>query len=182
MNMVETKTTLKQKLVIILGILYILYRVTSIVLNLQSYNSADAVIYLASTFIQFTCMAISMILITFRKKTIALILTITALLICLLNQYVIPYGEVDSFAKTLYYMLEYILLVVYILGGDDKNRNSLIWCGLFIVSTILSVFEIANYFSVKNLMLLIQYLPFYLVGYSPDKWYERKKVPNEAQA
>ena len=56
MNMVETKATLKQKLVIILGILYILYRVTSIVLLLQSYSSADAVIYLASTFIQFTCM------------------------------------------------------------------------------------------------------------------------------
>ncbi len=97
-------------------------------------------------------------------------------MICLVNQYVITYGSVDPFYRTLYYMLEYILLIVYILIDDDRQRNSLIWCGLFIFSVGYSVYEIAKFLTFKDLVFLINYLTFYLVGYSPDKWYDRRKT------
>ncbi len=178
--MAEKKAALKQKIVLILGILYILYNILIKADNFRRYDVQ--LIYLISTFVQFACMASSMILVTFRKKIPALALTVTAVLLCLANQFIIPYGGMDPLWKTLYYMLEYILLIVYILRGNDRNRNSLIWCGLFIVAVIISVYEIAEVLSMRDLMLLVLYLSFYLVGYSPDKWYEGKKIPKETPA
>ena len=66
--------------------------------------------------------------------------------------------------------------------GKAKALNSLLWCGLFIFSVGYSVYEIAKFLSVKDLVFLIHYLAFYLVGYSPDKWYERKTIPQNTQA
>ena len=94
------------------------------------------VLYIISTHAQHSCMISAMILITYRRKTPALVLTVLAVMLCLVNQYVITYGSVDPIHRTLYYMLEYILLIAYI---------------------------------------LIHYLAFYLIGYSPDKWYDREK-------
>ena len=116
-----------------------------------------------------------MILITYRRKTPALVLTVLAVMLCLVNQYVITYGSVDPIHRTLYYMLEYILLIAYILIRDDRKRNSLIWCALFIFSVGYSVYEIAKFLTLKDLVFLIHYLAFYLIGYSPDKWYDREK-------
>jgi hypothetical protein len=79
-------------------------------------------------------------------------------------------------------MLEYILMTAYILVGVDRKKNSLLWCGIFIFSVGYSVFEVAKYLSFRNLAFLIHYLALYLVGYSPDKWYERKTIPQNTQA
>ena len=37
------------------------------------------------------------------------------------------------------------------------------------------VYEIAKFLTLKDLVFLIHYLAFYLIGYSPDKWYDREK-------
>lgn len=116
-----------------------------------------------------------MILANFKKKTPALILVIVAVVLCLVNQYLLTYGGVDPFYRTLYYMLEYILLIAYILVDDSQKKNSLLWCGLFLFSVAYSVYEVAKILSLRDLVFLILYLSFYLVGYSPNKWYERKK-------
>ena len=132
-------------------------------------------LYIISTHAQYACMISAMILITYRRKTPALVLTVLAVMLCLVNQYVITYGSVDPIHRTLYYMLEYILLIAYILIRDDRKRNSLIWCALFIFSVGYSVYEIAKFLTLKDLVFLIHYLAFYLIGYSPDKWYDREK-------
>ncbi len=36
--------------------------------------------------------------------------------------------------------------------------------------------------SLRDLVFLILYLGFYLLGYSPEKWYERKKIPENTNA
>ncbi len=133
------------------------------------------VLYIISTHAQYACMISAMILITYRRKTPALVLTVLAVMLCLVNQYVITYGSVDPIHRTLYYMLEYILLIAYILIRDDRKRNSLIWCALFIFSVGYSVYEIAKFLTLKDLVFLIHHLAFYLIGYSPDKWYDREK-------
>ena len=86
------------------------------------------------------------------------------------------------FALAAFFLPAVFLLIAYILTGDDQKRNSLLWCGLFIFSVGYSVYEIAKFLSVKDLVYLIHYLAFYLVGYSPDKWYERKTIPQNTQA
>lgn len=163
----------KQKLVLVLGIAYVLFLFISDILHLMK-NAP--LLYLASTFVQYTSMAAAMILITFRRKTPALILTIFALALCLVNQYVLTYGDVDPIWRTLYYMLEYILLIAYILVGDRRKRNSLVWCFVFIFSVAYSVYEVLSYFSDRDLVFILLYLSFYLTGYSPDRWYERKNA------
>ena len=130
--------------------------------------------YLISTHLQYNCMIAAMILINFRKKTPAVILIVLAIALCLVNQYVLTYGGVDPFYRTLYYMLEYILLIVYALTVDRQNRNSLVWCLLFLFAVAYSVYEVAKVLSLKDLVFLVHYLAFYLVGYSPDKWYGRR--------
>ena len=99
-----------------------------------------------------------------------------SLLLCLVNQYILTYGEVDPWYRTLYYMLEYILLIAYILVDDSRKKNSLLWCGIFLFSVGYSVYEVAKVLSLSDLVFLLLYLSFYLVGYSPDKWYERKSI------
>ena len=126
-------------------------------------------------------MVAAMILINYRKKIPALVLTILATLICLVNQYILTYGDVDPFYRTLYYMIEYILLIVYIVIRDDQKRNSLIWCGILIFATGYSVYEVAKYLTDRDVIFLTLYLSFYLVGYSPDKWYKRKKVQESTE-
>ena len=163
--------SLKQKLVLVLGIAYVLFLFISDIFYLT--NNAP-LLYLASTFVQYTSMAAGMILITFRKKTPALILTVFALALCLINQYALTYGGVDPIWCTLYYLLEDVLLIAYILLGDNRKRNSLLWCGLFIFSVGYSVYEVLSFFSVRDLVFILLYLSFYLTGYSPDRWYERK--------
>ena len=74
------------------------------------------------------------------KKTPALVLTIFALVLCLVNQYLLTYGGVDPFYRTLYYILEYILLIAYILVDDSQKKNSLLWCGLFLFSVGYSIY------------------------------------------
>ena len=177
--MAAKKPTLKQIIVLILGILFPLYIAVSYILY---FIYDPPVLYLTSTFIQYSCMATAMILITFRKRIPALVLTILALLIMFVNQYILTYGEMDPWYRTLYYILEYILLIAYILIRDDEKRNSLIWLGLFIFATGYSVFEIVNYLTIRMLIHLILYLSLYLVGYSPDKWYRRKKVQESTKA
>ena len=179
--MTEKKAGRKQVIVLTLGILYFLFILANNIYSASRYSDVRLV-YLISTLVQFGCMAASMVLTTFRKKIPALALTAAAWVLCLVNQLAIPYGGMDSVWKTLYYMLEYILLVVYHLYGSDRNRNSLIWCGLFIVATGLSVYEIAEVLSLRDLLHLVLYLSFYLVGYSPDKWYGRKNVQAGTQA
>ena len=171
--MAAKKPTLKQIIVLILGILFPLYIAVSYILY---FIYDPPILYLISTFVQYSCMATAMILITFRKRIPALVLTILALLIMFFNQYIPPDGDMDPIYRTLYYILEYVLLIVYILIRDDQKRNSLIWLGLFILATGYSVFEIVNYLTIRMLIHLILYLALYLVGYSPDKWYKRKKV------
>ena len=170
---------LKQKLVLIIGILYILNGLITDIENIVHNYPLD---YILSTAIQYNAMALAMILATFRKKTPALVLTILAVVMCLVNQYILTYGEVDPFYRTLYYMLEYILMGAYILAGDRK-KDSLLWCGIFLFAVAYSVYEIAHYYlSLRDLVFLILYLGFYLLGYSPDKWYERKKIPENTNA
>ena len=171
--MAANNSTLKPRIVLILGILFSLYMVTS---NIYNYKHGAPTIYLNNTYLQYVCMVAAMILANYRKKIPALALTILAVMICLVNQYILTYGDVDPFYRTLYYMLEYILLIVYILIRDDKKRDSLIWCGVFIFATGYSVYEIAKVLSIKDLVFLTLYMSFYLVGYSPNKWYKRKKV------
>ena len=171
--MAKKITSLKPIIVLILGILFPLYIAVSHILY---FIYDPPILYLTSTFIQYSCMATAMILITFRKRIPALVLTILALLIMFFNQSIPPDGDMDPIFRTLYYILEYVLLIVYILIRDDQKRNSLIWWGLFILATGYSIFEIVNYLTIKSLIHLILYLSLYLVGYSPDKWYIRKKV------
>ena len=171
--MVWKNANTKQKLVLVIGILYSLNIITN---NIFNYVHSAPLLYIISTHVQYACMITAMILITYRKKTPALVLTILAVVICLVNQYVLTYGSVDPFYRTLYYMLEYILLIAYILIRDDRQRDSLAWCGIFIFAVGYSVYEIAKFLTVKDLVFLINYLVFYLVGYSPDKWYNRGKT------
>ena len=163
--------SLKQKLVLILGIAYILLH---LVMETEDLLRGAPPIYMISVFIQYNAMAAAMILITFKKKTPALILVIFAVVLCLVNQYLLTYGSVDPFYRTLYYMLEYILLIAYILVDDSQKKNSLLWCGFFLFSVGYSVYEVAKVLSLSDLVFLLLYLSFYLVGYSPEKWYERK--------
>ncbi len=176
--MAAKKTTLKPTIVLILGILFLLYQVTA---NIYHFLHNAPTLYLNSTYFQYGCMVAAMILITYRKKIPALVLTILAVTTCLVNQYILTYGSVDPFYRTLYYMLEYILLIVYILIRDDQKRNSLVWCGVFIFATAYSVYEVAKILTIKDLVFLTLYLSFYLVGYSPDKWYKRKKVQESTE-
>ena len=164
-------TSLKQKLVLILGILYVLLHLGMEIEDLVHNAPLD---YIISIFIQYNAMAAAMVLITFKKKTPALVLTISALVLCLVNQYLLTYGGVDPFYRTLYYMLEYILLIAYILVDDSRKKNSLLWCGLFLFSVGYSIYEVAKVLSLSDLVFLLLYLSFYLVGYSPNKWYERR--------
>ena len=165
--------SLKQKLVLILGILYVLLHLGMEIEDLVHNAPLD---YIISIFIQYNAMAAAMVLITFKRKTPALVLTIIALVLCLVNQYLLTYGSVDPFYRTLYYMLEYILLIAYILVDDSQKKNSLLWCGIFLFSVGYSVYEVAKVLSLSDLVFLLLYLSFYLVGYSPDKWYERKSI------
>ena len=165
------KASLKQKLVLILGIAYILLH---LVMETEDLLRGAPPIYMISVFIEYNAMAAAMILVNFKKKTPALVLTISALVLCLVNQYLLTYGGVDPFYRTLYYMLEYILLIAYILVDDSRKKNSLLWCGFFLFSVGYSVYEVAKVLSLSDLVFLLLYLSFYLVGYSPDKWYERK--------
>ena len=177
--MTVQKSSLKQTIVLILGILFVLNRIAN---GIYAYIHGGPLDYIISTSVQYASMAAAMVLVTFRKKTPALVLTIFALLLCLVNQYILTYGEVDPWYRTLYYMLEYILMTAYILVGVDRKKNSLLWCGIFIFSVGYSVFEVAKYLSFRDLAFLIHYLVFYLAGYSPDKWYERKTIPQDALA
>ena len=163
--------SLKQKLVLILGIAYILLH---LVMETEDLLRGAPPIYMISVFIQYNAMAAAMILITFKKKTPALVLTISALVLCLVNQYLLTYGSTDPFYRTLYYLLEYFLLIAYILVDDSQKKNSLLWCGLFLFAVGYSVYEIAEFLSLMDAAFLLLYLCFYLVGYSPEKWYERK--------
>ena len=165
--------SLKQKLVLILGILYVLLHLGMEIEDLVHNAPLD---YIISIFIQYNAMAAAMVLITFKRKTPALVLTIIALVLCLVNQYLLTYGSVDPLYRTLYYMLEYILLIAYILVDDSQKKNSLLWCGIFLFSVGYSVYEVAKVLSLSDLVFLLLYLSFYLVGYSPDKWYERKSI------
>ena len=176
--MAVKKASLKQAIVLTLGILFILNHITN---GIYAYIHGGPLDYIISTSVQYFSMAVAMICVTFRKKTPALVLTILAVLLCLVNQYILTYGEVDPFYRTLYYMLEYILLIVYTLVGVDRKRNSLLWCGLFIFAVAYSVYEVAKILTIKDLMFLIHYLAFYLVGYSPDKWYEQKRIPQNEE-
>lgn len=164
--------SLKQKLVLILGIAYILLHAG---MDAESIGYGAPLSYIISVFFQYSATAVAMILANFKKKTPALILVIVAVVLCLVNQYLLTYGGVDPFYRTLYYMLEYILLIAYILVDDSQKKNSLLWCGLFLFSVAYSVYEVAKILSLRDLVFLILYLSFYLVGYSPNKWYERKK-------
>ena len=163
--------SLKQKLVLILGIAYILLH---LVMETEDLLRGAPPIYMISVFIQYNAMAAAMVLITFKRKTPALVLTIIALVLCLVNQYLLTYGSTDPFYRTLYYLLEYFLLIAYILVDDSQKKNSLLWCGLFLFAVGYSVYEIAEFLSLMDAAFLLLYLCFYLVGYSPDKWYERK--------
>ena len=163
--------SLKQKLVLILGIAYILLH---LVMETEDLLRGAPPIYMISVFIQYNAMAAAMILITFKKKTPALVLTISALVLCLVNQYLLTYGSTDPFYRTLYYLLEYFLLIAYILVDDSQKKNSLLWCGLFLFAVGYSVYEIAEFLTLRDAVFLLLYLSFYLVGYSPEKWYERK--------
>ena len=163
--------SLKQKLVLVLGTAYILLHLG---MEIEDLVHNAPVLYIISIFIQYNAMAAAMVLITFKRKTPALVLTIIALVLCLVNQYLLTYGSVDPFYRTLYYMLEYILLFAYILVGDGQKKNSLLWCGLFLFSVGYSVYEVAKVLSLSDLVFLLLYLSFYLVSYSPEKWYERK--------
>ena len=163
--------SLKQKLVLILGIAYILLH---LVMETEDLLRGAPPIYMISVFIQYNAMAAAMILITFKKKTPALILVIFAVVLCLVNQYLLTYGSTDPFYRTLYYLLEYFLLIAYILVDDSQKKNSLLWCGLFLFAVGYSVYEIAEFLSLMDAAFLLLYLCFYLVGYSPEKWYERK--------
>ncbi len=173
--MTAQKASLKQKIVLIAGILFVLNHTTT---GIYACVHNAPLIYIISTNVQYTSLAAAMICATFRKKTPALVLVTIALALMLINQYVLTYGDVDPFYRTLYYLLEYILLMAYALTGDDRKRNSLLWCGLFIFSVGYSVYEVSKYLSVKDLVFLIHYLVFYLLGYSPDRWYEGKKPQN----
>ena len=164
--------SLKQKLVLILGIAYFLFNTISQIYLFKRYSAP--LDYMLSTFVQYTCMIAAMVLITFSKKKPALILTAVAVVLCLVNQYVLTFGDVDPFYRTLYYMIEYCLLIAYILAGNRQNRNSLLWCGIFIFAVGYSVYEVLSTFSFRDLLFILLYLSFYLTGYSPDKWYERK--------
>ena len=177
--MITKKASLKQTIVLILGILFVLNQITT---GIYGYVHNAPLNYVISTSVQYACMAAAMILAAFRKKTPALVLVIAAMILCFANQFIPPVNKTDPIYRTLYYMLEYILLIAYILTGDDQKRNSLLWCGLFIFSVGYSVYEIAKVLSFKDLVYLIHYLAFYLVGYSPDKWYERKTIPQNTQA
>ena len=119
--MVWKNATLKQKLVLILGTLLFLNIATN---NIFFFVHNAPVLYLISTHVQYACMISAMILVTYRKKTPALILVIFAMAVCLVNQYVLTYGTVDPIHRTLYYMLEYILLIVYALIGDDRKGTA----------------------------------------------------------
>ena len=146
--------SLKQKLVLILGILYVLFHLGMEIEDLVHNAPLEYIISI--------------------RKTPALVLTIIALVLCLVNQYLLTYGSVDLFYRTLYYMLEYILLIAYILVDDSQKKNSLLWCGFFLFSVGYSVYEVAKVLSLSDLVFLLLYLSFYLVGYSPNKWYERR--------
>ncbi len=161
--------TLKQKLVLILGIVYYLVFACMQIEHLV-YEAPRLYVY--STFLQYTAMITSMQLITFKRKTPALVLVICAVVLCLINQYVLTYGTVDPFYRTLYYMLEYIILIAYILIDGRHKKDSIIWCCLFLVAVGYSVYEVAKILSLMDLVFLTLYLSFYLVGYSPEKWYE----------
>ncbi len=163
--------SLKQKLVLILGITYILVHLG---IDIENFVHGASLTYLISIFFQYNAMAAAMILVTFKKKTPALILVIFAVVLCLVNQYLLTYGSVDPFYRTLYYMLEYILLIAYILVDDSQKKKSLLWCGLFLFAVGYSVYEIAEFLTLRDAVFLLLYLSFYLVGYSPDKWYERR--------
>ena len=171
--MIIKKASLKQTIVLILGILFVLNQITT---GIYGYVHNAPLDYIIRTSVQYACMAAAMILAAFRKKTPALVLVIAAMILCLVNQFIPPVNKTDPIYRTLYYMLEYILLLAYILTGDDRKRNSLLWCGLFLFSVGYSVYEVAKILSLSDLVFLLLYLSFYLVGYSPDKWYERKSI------
>ena len=171
--MTEKKAGRKQVIVLTLGILYFLFILANNIYSASRYSDVRLA-YLLSTLVQFGCMAASMVLTTFRKKIPALALTAAAWVLCLVNQYLLTYGGVDPFYRTLYYLLEYFLLIAYILTGDSQKKNSLLWCGLFLFSVAYSVYEIAEFLTLRDAVFLLLYLSFYLVGFSPDKWYERR--------
>ena len=74
--------SLKQRLVLILGILYFLLHLGMETEDLVHKAPLD---YIISTFIQYNAMAAAMVLITYKRKTPALVLTIIALVLCLVN-------------------------------------------------------------------------------------------------
>ncbi len=59
--------TMKQKLVLIIGILYSLNIISN---KIFSYVHNAPVLYLVNTYVQYACMISAMILITYRRKTL----------------------------------------------------------------------------------------------------------------
>lgn len=108
--MIIKKASLKQTIVLILGILFVLNKIT---IGIYGYVHNAPLDYVISTGVQYACMAAAMILAAFRKKTPALVLVIAAIILCLANQFIPTVNKTDPIYRTLYYMLEYILLIAY---------------------------------------------------------------------
>lgn len=168
--MLFKNATKKQKIVLVLGILYILFH---IIQDIWIYGLNPELLYILSTSTQYASMAFAMIFANFRKKKPAVILVSIALALCFVNQYAITYGTVDPFFRTLYYMIEYILLFAYALA-DDRKRDRLIWVFLFIFAVGYSVWEVLRYYNDMKIIFIALYLGFYIAGYAPEKWYKTK--------
>ena len=90
--MTEKKTSLKPVIVLVLGILFSLNQITN---GICGFVNGGPLIYIVSTSTQLICMAAAMICAVNRKKIPAVVLTCVALVLCLVNQYVLTFGEVD---------------------------------------------------------------------------------------
>ena len=84
--MITKKASQKQTIVLILGILFVLNEITT---GIYGYVHNAPLDYIISTSVQYACMAAAMILAAFRKKTPALVLVIAAMILCLVNQFIL---------------------------------------------------------------------------------------------
>lgn len=135
----------------------------------------------------YTFPALALMFINFRMKVPALVCAILSEIFLLIEEFGFPEEAIDFhyLLGTLYYSLEYILVIVYVLVGE-RRRNHFIWMLLWVLIVINSIIKcFIEGVYIMRFIFLILYILFYLAAYSPFSWNRRKKdkdlaVPEKA--
>ena len=122
---------------------------------------------------------------TMKKKVVAIILAATGILFTILLpllglltewfRYAFRYGGMDarmvlSMVVSLFFA---VLLLLYTLMGE-KHRDSIVWMLVFIGLVVFN--RVLNTgWDMFTLLLSFLMCAFYVIGYSPAKWYNRKQ-------